>query len=125
MLRSIKLRVSDRLQANKSGKVSISEPHEGEGVPPCSHQKTLRICTKPVGGPGRGWGVRTPRPATPQFMHLNAHRGYYIRYHRSSLNYYLLRYDRRLRFDLETALGLTAKCSATTIRRTYYTDQGD
>ena len=55
-----KLRVSDRLQANKSGEVSISEPHE-KGVPLVPTKK-LWICTKHVSGPDRGWGVRTPGP---------------------------------------------------------------
>ena len=48
MLRSIKLRVSDWLQANISGKVSISEPHEE--VLPCSHQKNSSDLHK-----ARGW----------------------------------------------------------------------
>ena len=47
MLRSIKLRVSDRLQANKSWIVIISEPHKGGGVPPCFHEKLFGFAQNP------------------------------------------------------------------------------
>ena len=66
MLRSNKLRVLDRLQANKSGKVNISEPHEGEGYLPVPKKKLFGFAQKwwvalaEAGGPG----PRTPRPVT-------------------------------------------------------------
>ena len=58
MLRSIKQRISDRLQANESGKVSNSEPHEV--LPPPVPTKELRICTKTREWPWPRLGVRTP-----------------------------------------------------------------
>ena len=68
MLRSIKLRVSDRLQAIKSGKVSISEPHERGGTPlfPPKNSSDLH---KTLGWPWPRLGSPdprpSPRPATP------------------------------------------------------------
>ena len=59
MLLSIKLGVSDRPQANKSGKVNISEPHEVGGIiPPVPTKKLLGFAQNPwvamaeAGGPG-------------------------------------------------------------------------
>ena len=55
-----RLRVSDRLQANKSWKVSISEPHEGEGVPPVPTKKLFGFAQNPWVALAEAGGVRTP-----------------------------------------------------------------
>ena len=64
MLRSIKLRVSDRFQANTSGKVSISEPHEG--VPPVPTKKLFGFAQNPWVALAEAGGSGPPDPPPGQ-----------------------------------------------------------